>query len=76
MDGLTEDAYSRSFIKMVAELAGTLDVSVCVEGIENADQYNAVKDLNVKYIQGFYFDRPLRSEDFIQKYVANQGESV
>ena len=76
VDGLTEDAYARSFIKMVAELAGTLDVSVCVEGIENADQYNEVKDLNVKYIQGFYFDRPLRSGDFIQKYVANQGENV
>lgn len=76
VEGLTEDAYSRSFIKMVAELAGTLDVSVCVEGIENADQYSAVKDLNIKYIQGFYFDRPLKSEDFIQKYVANQGENV
>lgn len=76
VDGLAEDAYSKSFIKMVAELAGTLNVSVCVEGIENDDQYNVVKDLNVKYIQGFYFDRPLRSEDFIQKYVANQGENV
>ena len=73
--GLAEDAYSQSFIKMVAELAGTLGVKVCVEGIETSDQYKVLKDMNVKYIQGFYFDRPMKREDFEKKYVANKGES-
>lgn len=73
--GLAEDAYSQSFIKMVAELAGTLGVNVCVEGIETSDQYKVLKDMNVKYIQGYYFDRPMKREDFEEKYVANKGES-
>lgn len=72
---LAEDAYSQSFIKMVAELAGTLGVNVCVEGIETIEQYKALQDMNVKYIQGFYFDRPMKREDFEQKYVANKNES-
>ena len=67
--GLAEDAYSQSFIKMVAELAGTLGVNVCVEGIETSDQYKVLKDMNVSYIQGFYFDRPMKREDFEKKYV-------
>lgn len=67
--GLAEDAYSQSFIKMVAELAGTLGVNVCVEGIETSEQYKVLKDMSVKYIQGFYFDRPMKREDFEQKYV-------
>lgn len=72
---LAEDAYSQSFIKMVAELAGTLGVNVCVEGIETLDQYKVLKDMNVRYIQGFYFDRPMKREDFEQKYVANKNEN-
>ncbi len=72
---LAGDAYSRSFIKMVAELAGTLGVSVCVEGIETPAQFKALKGMKVKYIQGYYFDRPMKREDFEKKYVANPGQS-
>ena len=73
---LAADAYSQSFIKMVAELAGTLDVNVCVEGIETAAQYHALQDMKVKYIQGFYFDRPMRREDFEEKYIAKPEGNV
>ena len=68
MKELAEDAYSQSFVKLVAELAETLGVSICVEGIETESQYKVVKDMKVKYIQGYYFDRPLKREDFEKKY--------
>lgn len=71
---LAEDAYSRSFIKMVAELAETIGVSVCVEGIETEEQYLALKDMKVKYIQGFYFDRPMKRSRFEQKYLLQCDE--
>lgn len=67
---LAEDAYSQSFVKMVAELAETLGVNICVEGIEKEAQYNVVRNMKVKYIQGFYFDRPMKREDFEMKYCA------
>lgn len=73
---LAKDAFACSFIKMVVELAGTLKVHVCVEGIETQAQFNMLKGMNVEYIQGFYFDRPMRLEDFEQKYVANCAQSV
>ncbi|MGN0401861.1 MAG: EAL domain-containing protein [Acetatifactor sp.] len=66
---LAEDAYSQSFVKMVAELAETLGVSICVEGIETEPQYKVVKNMKVKYIQGYYFDRPMKCDDFEQKYL-------
>ena len=56
---LAEDAYSQSFIKMVAELAETIGVSVCVEGIETPEQFRVLQGMKVKYIQGYYFDRPM-----------------
>lgn len=65
---LAEDAYSQSFVKMVAELAETLGVKICVEGIETQAQYSVVSGMKVRYIQGFYFDRPMKCVDFEAKY--------
>ena len=65
---LAEDAYSQSFIKLVSELAQTIGVNICVEGIETAVQHQVLKGMRVKYIQGYYFDRPLSKRDFERRY--------
>lgn len=65
---LADDAYSQSFIKMVAELAETIGASICVEGIERPDQYKVLQGMKVKYIQGYYFDRPMPRMEFEKKY--------
>ncbi len=66
---LAEDAYSQSFVKMVAELAETIGVSICVEGVETLGQYEILQGMKVKYVQGYYFDRPMNRRDFERKYV-------
>lgn len=65
---LAEDAYSQSFIKMISELAGSIGVNVCVEGIETKDQYKVLEGMNVRLIQGYYFDRPMKQNAFEEKY--------
>ena len=65
---LAEDAYSQSFIKLVSELAQTIGVSVCVEGIETEKQVEVLKGMKVKYIQGYYYDRPMDRACFEEKY--------
>ncbi len=66
---ITEDPYSQSFIKMIAELGQSIGVSICIEGVEADEQYRILQGMKVKYIQGYYFDRPMRREQFEQKYV-------
>lgn len=66
---MTEDAYSQSFVKMVAELAQTIGVHICVEGVETAGQHEILQGMKVKYVQGYYFDRPMTRTDFENKYV-------
>ena len=66
---LAEDAYSQSFIKMIAELGKTIGVSICVEGIETQAQYKVLRGMKVKYIQGYYFGRPMQCYQFEEKYV-------
>lgn len=66
---LAEDAYSQSFIKMVAELASTLGASICVEGIETESQFRVLEGMKVRMVQGFYFNRPLTRPEFERKYL-------
>ncbi len=68
---LSQDNYSQSFIKMVSELADTLGVAICAEGIETKEQYEILKGMNVKLIQGYYFGRPMTKLEFEGKYCVN-----
>lgn len=66
---LERDAYARSFIKMVSELAENLGVDVCVEGVETQKQYEILSEMGAGLVQGFYFDHPMEQEEFEKKYV-------
>jgi len=66
---LAEDAYSKSFIRMVSDLADAIGVSICVEGIETKKQYKVLEGMKVRMIQGYYFDKPMPQEEFEKKYV-------
>lgn len=63
------DDYSESLVNMVAELASILDVNVCVEGVETTDQLERVSKMKISLIQGYYFDKPMKVEEFEDKYV-------
>jgi len=64
-----KDDYSEVFVKMVSELAETIGVHMCVEGVEENDQLQKLRDMKVKYIQGFYFGQPMRVEEFEKRYI-------
>ena len=63
-----DDVYSSSFVKIVTELAENIGAEICVEGVETQAQYDMLKNVRIKYIQGYYFDQPMRREDFELKY--------
>lgn len=63
------DNFSDAFVKMVAELAGAINVKVCVEGVETKEQLEALGNTKIQLIQGFYFGRPMSSMDFENKYL-------
>lgn len=66
---LAQDNYSKSFIRMVGELADAIGVHVCVEGIETKRQFEVLNDMRVQLIQGYYFDKPMKQAAFEAKYV-------
>lgn len=66
---LAVDQYAQAFVRMVGELADALNVKICIEGIETEEQLRVLDDMNIRLIQGFYFDKPMRRYVFEEKYV-------
>lgn len=66
---MLENTSSQSLVQMIVDLGEAIDASICVEGIETQEQYDAIQDMKVKYVQGYYFDKPMSSKKFEAKYV-------
>ena len=64
-----KDDYAGVFVKVVRDLARALNVQVCVEGVESYTQYEHLRDMGINLIQGYYFDRPMKTESFEAKYI-------
>ena len=51
-------------IEIVAEIAKYLDVILVAEGVETLDQLNQLREYGYQVIQGYYFSKPLKKEEF------------
>lgn len=69
VENLSEDEFAGAFVKMVSELASTIGVAVCVEGVEQRKQLEALKDMNVKMVQGYYYGKPMPVAEFEKIYL-------
>lgn len=69
VENLSEDGFAEAFVKMVSELATTIGVAVCVEGVEQKKQLEVLHHMNVKMVQGYYYGRPMKVEEFEENYL-------
>ena len=66
---ITDDDYAKTFVKLIADLSKQLDVQVCVEGVEEKQQLDTLKTMNISLIQGFYYGRPLKIREFEERFL-------
>ena len=66
---LTQDRYSQAFVKSMVDIGKTIGARICVEGVESEQQNKMLRNMGVKYTQGFFFDKPLKRAAFEEKYV-------
>lgn len=69
IEHLGEDDFSNAFVRMVSELANAINVRVCVEGVETKQQRDIVKQMGIRMIQGFFYGKPMKIEEFEKKYL-------
>ena len=64
IDDVVEDDYAQAFIKLIVDLSKTIGTKIVVEGVEQKEQYELLKELGVDYIQGYYFGKPVPAKLF------------
>lgn len=57
---------NRRMVEIIMDIAKMLNVPVIAEGVETQNQYSDLKGLGCEMIQGYYFSRPVPSEEFEQ----------
>ncbi len=61
-----ENGRARYVMDAAIHMIHGMDLQIVSEGIETTEQYEAMKNLGISYIQGYYFSKPLPEEEFIR----------
>ncbi len=67
---LGDNPQSEAIVKATCILAGSLDIPVLAEGVESETQIEALRDLGVKELQGFYFGKPVDAQTFKSQHIS------
>ncbi|MBY7024970.1 MULTISPECIES: bifunctional diguanylate cyclase/phosphodiesterase [Clostridium] len=66
---LTEKSYNFTFIEYIVKLMHSIDIKVCIEGVETEEEFKIVNKVNPDYIQGYLFGKPESTEMFYKKFI-------
>lgn len=55
------------FIKFITALCHEINLEVCIEGVEEKEEYDLVNNLGVDHIQGYYFGKPVPKREITKK---------
>lgn len=65
IDGIVENEKSRQMVEMLCNLAKQYDMAVVAEGIETAEQAAVALAMGIHEAQGFYFSKPMPSDELL-----------
>lgn len=68
------DSDKASIVKAILAMAGSLKLKVIAEGVETEEQYLFLREQGCDWIQGYYFHKPLSSEE-MERLLAGQAAS-
>ncbi|HBT95959.1 MAG TPA: hypothetical protein DEB24_07770 [Coriobacteriia bacterium] len=66
VDEIALDFQKQEIVRSIVGLARQLGLDIIAEGVEQQEQVDALVALGVEYFQGYYFSKPLLSDDFLE----------
>ncbi len=63
------NAYEYSLLKHMVEMSHSIDLKLCIEGIETKNELEKICEIGPDYIQGYYFGKPCSFDIFMDKFV-------
>lgn len=68
-----EDSSVSNILKNIIQLVNSLNMKVICEGVETKEHIELLQSLNCKVVQGYYFSKPVPSENFIETCIQIQN---
>ena len=56
--------------KNIIPMVHSINVRICAEGIEKKEWRQKMNEMQVDYLQGYYYGRPCAREQFIKQYTS------
>jgi diguanylate cyclase (GGDEF)-like protein/PAS domain S-box-containing protein len=80
VEEILTDPVNKSIVECILNLAKALQMNVVAEGVETAEQYAFLKEQKCNEIQGYYFSRPIDTEELVHllknKQLLNQSSKT
>lgn len=64
-----QNDYEYQLLSLMSDMVHSLNLKMCIEGIETNDDLSKMNQLSPDYCQGFYFGRPCPYEEFKALYL-------
>lgn len=63
------NSYEHNLLQHMIDMTHSIDLKLCIEGIETKQELNKICEMGPDYIQGFYFGKPYPLEQFMADFV-------
>lgn len=73
---MMKDENDRIIVQSTIDLAHNLGLSVVAEGVEEVDALEILHNYGCDFAQGYYFSRPLPSDEFVVWLNGKENEQV
>ncbi|MEG0971937.1 MAG: EAL domain-containing protein [Lachnospiraceae bacterium] len=74
LNRLSYDMIDQKIIAQIVNLCHSMNMTVCVEGIETKETEVLVRQLGPEILQGYYYNRPMTADKFSDFYFSNREE--
>ncbi|MCH3919067.1 MAG: EAL domain-containing protein [Sphaerochaeta sp.] len=63
-----------SILESVVRMVKWLDMAVIAEGVETLEQADYLKSIGCFYVQGYFYARPMTSQDYEKRFIGSSSE--
>lgn len=68
-----KNKYDYELMTYIIDMAHSLGLKLCIEGVETSDDLRQLRDSGADYIQGYLFGRPYPAVEFEKRYVNDEN---
>ena len=70
LEALTQE-YMHTLLANIINMAHSMQLNVCIEGIEKQEELDAIMKLSPDFIQGYYYGKPCDKKTFLSMFAAS-----